>query len=128
MITDDRPVLIEVAAGRGNLTSGDAVSVGLIVTEGLLNALKHAFPPDKKDGRIVVAYKADGTGWTLSIADNGIGKPSESSVFAKAGLGTSIVDALAQQLHARVDVASGPGGTTLSIIHASAIEQLTQAA
>jgi hypothetical protein len=32
-------------------------------------------------------------------------------------LGTSIVNALAQQLHAQVDVVSGESGTTVSIIH-----------
>jgi two-component sensor histidine kinase len=52
--------------------------------------------PQKQDGRIVVAYEIDGTGWTLSIADNGTGTPSATSALAEAGLGTSIVNALAQ--------------------------------
>jgi two-component sensor histidine kinase len=40
-------------------------------------------------------------------------------VQAKAGLGTSIVKALAQQLDARVEVLSGPQGTSVSITHAT---------
>jgi two-component sensor histidine kinase len=44
-------------------------SLGLIVTEGVLNALKHAFPEDKKDGRIVIGYKVDGSDWKLTISD-----------------------------------------------------------
>ncbi len=115
MISDDRSVSLEVVAGKGSLTSSEAVSVGLIVTEGVLNALKHAFPQDKKDGRIVVAYEVDDRDWKLSVADNGIG--SEAPGAAKAGLGTSIVNALAQQLNARVDLARTRLGTTLSVTH-----------
>jgi two-component sensor histidine kinase len=128
MISDDRPVSLDVVAETGSLSSSEAVSVGLIVTEGVLNALKHAFLPDKKDGRIVVAYEVDGPDWKLSIADNGTGRRSEGSAVAKAGLGTSIVNALAQQLDARVDVVGGQGGTILSVIHTKATTESTYAA
>jgi chemotaxis protein methyltransferase CheR len=40
-----------------------AVSLRLIVAEGVLNALKHAFPEDKRDGRIVIAYEVNGSDW-----------------------------------------------------------------
>jgi two-component sensor histidine kinase len=83
----------------------------------VLNALKHAFPEDKTDGRIVVAYKVNGSDWQLSIADNGTGIRSDGTDVAKAGLGTSIVNALAQQLGAVVDVVGGEGGTTVTISH-----------
>ena len=128
MISDDRPVVLAVAAGEGSLTSSDAVSIGLIVTEGVLNALKHAFPTSKTDDRIVIAYEANGVAWQLSISDNGTGKPSEDGVVVKAGLGTSIINALAQQLGASVGVASGSGGTTLSVIHAATAADFPRAA
>ena len=100
------------------MSSSDAVSIGLIVTEAVINALKHAFPTDKHDGRIVVAYEVNGAKWTLSISDNGIGRPKESAGATKAGLGTSIVNALGQQLAARVDISSGPnGGTRVEVVH-----------
>src|SRR5258707_13931432 len=44
--------------------------------------------------------------WKLSVADNGIGKRTYAFAQARAGLGTSIVKALAQQLDARVEVSS----------------------
>ena len=103
--------------GNGTLVSSDAVSIGLIVTESVINALKHAFPRDKTVDRIVVAYDASGSDWKLSISDNGKGKSPEGSGAAKAGLGTGIVNALAQQLGARVEIASGQTGTTVSIFH-----------
>ena len=44
-----------------------------------------------------------------------------TGVFAqpKTGLGTGIVDALAKQLDAKVETVSGPGGTSVSITHAT---------
>lgn len=64
---------------------------------------------------IKVDYRAHGPNWTLSVNDNGVGMPPESE--SKPGLGTSIVEALASQLNARVQVASASPGTAVSIIH-----------
>ena len=128
MISDNNSISLEVVAGEGNFSSSDAVSVGLIVTEGVLNALKHAFPDGRADCRIVVTYRTNGPEWTLSIADNGMGKTIEATSAAKSGLGTSIVNALAQQLDARVDFVSGPTGTTVFVVHAASSTQLPHAA
>jgi two-component sensor histidine kinase len=85
-----------------------------------LNALKHAFPDNHKtDRQIAVGFDVAGTDWKLSVADNGIGAPVGGFAQAKTGLGTSIINALAQQLDARVDVLSGAEGTTVSVTHAT---------
>ncbi len=129
MIGEKRSVSVEVSAGEGTASSSAAVSIGLIVTEGMINALKHAFPPDKKDGRIVVIYKVNGLDWKLSIADNGSGKLNQGpGAVAKAGLGTSIVNALAQQLNARVDLVTGAEGTIMTVSHTEPTSQLPNAA
>jgi chemotaxis protein methyltransferase CheR len=91
----------------------------LIVTELILNALKHAFTDDRIDREIAVGFAIAGTNWRLSVVDNGIGAPVGVFAQAKSGLGTSIVNALAQQLEARVDVVSGPQGTSVSVTHAT---------
>jgi PAS domain S-box-containing protein len=117
MIGETRPVSLDTKFNGGTVVSSEAVSLGLIVIESVINALKHAFPSDKTDGRIVVAFEVAGSGWTLSIADNGVGKPHEGAVDAKSGLGTSIVQALAKELDATVDFRSDEHGTTVSIIH-----------
>ena len=75
MIGDSRPISLKVDADAGTAISRDAVSLGLIVTELVMNALKHAFPGEKPDAAIVVSYKVAGTDWKLTISDNGIGKP-----------------------------------------------------
>ena len=119
MIGDTRPVSLRVQAEAGTAASDQAVSLGLIVTELVINALKHAFPGDKPDGRVLVGYETDGTDWRLVVSDNGAGKPDGTAAPAHIGLGTSLIDALSRQLGADVDVASGPGGVTVSVTHAT---------
>ena len=67
----------------------------------------------------MVAYKAAETDWKLTISDNGIGKPDVKASERKAGLGTSLVQALAKQLDARVDIASDCHGTAVSLTRAT---------
>ena len=96
-----------------------AVSLGLIVTELVINALKHAFPGDRAGGTVNVAYDVAGPNWRLSVSDDGIGKPTSHSDKSNPGLGTTIIEALARQLDALVNVAMDSQGTTVSITHAS---------
>ncbi len=119
MIGDCRPTMLKVTSDVGSVTSREAVSLGLIVTELILNALKHAFTDDRADRQIAVGFAVAGTNWKLSVADNGVGAPVGVFAQAKSGLGTSIVNALAEQLEARVDVASGPQGTSVLVTHAT---------
>jgi two-component sensor histidine kinase len=117
MIGETRPVSVTVRAKGGTAVSDQAVSLGLIVTELVINALKHAFPLGG-EGQVIVSYEDDGAAWKLSVSDNGMGKPDRDGE-ARPGLGTSIVQALAQQLDACVETASGPKGTTVSIVRAT---------
>lgn len=117
IIGETRTVSLETKVSSGMVVSSEAVSIGLIVIESVINALKHAFPLSMTDGRIVVSYDSQGLEWLLSIADNGVGKPVDGAAAAKSGLGTSIVQALAKELDARVEIASGHNGTTVFVRH-----------
>jgi two-component sensor histidine kinase len=119
MIGDYRPTTLKVTSDAGAVTSREAVSLGLILTELILNALKHAFTDDRTDRQIAVGFAVAGTNWKLSVTDNGVGAPIGVFAQAKSGLGTSIVNALAQQLEARVDVVSGREGTSVLVTHAT---------
>ena len=119
MIGGGRPIVLKVDADSGTAISRKVVSIGLVVTELVMNALKHAFPIDKPDGAIVVAYRVAGTDWKLTVSDNGIGKPNASTNDATAGLGTSLVKALTRQLDAVVDTISDARGTAVSVTHAT---------
>jgi two-component sensor histidine kinase len=119
MIGDSRPISLKVVGEGGRATSRQAESLGLIVTELVMNALKHAFPHEKAEGQIIVAYDVAGTDWKLSVSDNGMGKPRGVFARGKSGLGTGIVKALSHQLEAQVATEVGPDGTTVSITHAT---------
>jgi two-component sensor histidine kinase/PAS domain-containing protein len=119
MIGDSRPISLKFIGEGGSATSRQAESLGLIVTELVMNALKHAFPDEKIEGQITVAYEVIGTNWKLSISDNGIGKADGGFVQGKSGLGTGIVKALSQQLDAQVEILAGPEGTMVSITRAT---------
>jgi two-component sensor histidine kinase len=115
MISDRERVSLGVTTDDSITTADTSVSLGLIVTELVINALKHAFP-DNRPGRIAVNYLTRGANWTLSVDDDGVGIPQNPD-NAKPGLGTGIVQALAKQLGAEVDVVSKTSGTKVSIVH-----------
>jgi len=119
VIGDNQPVSLKVICGGGSVTSRQAESIGLIVTELVMNAMKHGFPGNKVGGRIAVTYEVAGTDWKLSVRDNGIGKPDGVFAQGKSGLGTGIVKALAHQLDAQIDTQADAEGTTVSITHAT---------
>jgi chemotaxis protein methyltransferase CheR len=119
MIGDSRTISLKVDADAGTVVSHQAVSIGLIVTELVMNALKHAFPNKKEDAAIVVSYKVADADWKLAVSDNGVGHPALSASQKKGGLGTSLVQSLAKQLDARVDTESNSHGTAVTITHAT---------
>lgn len=128
MIGDRRPISLKVRIEGGSASSSQAVSIGLIVTELVINALKHAFPDDRRDGTVIVAYDLAGLNWRLAVSDNGIGRPEGHSDKTIPGLGTTIIEALAKQLDARVEVLMNPQGTTVSITHTAFASQFPSAA
>jgi two-component sensor histidine kinase len=117
MISDPEQVSLDVTTDDSMTTADTSVSLGLIVTELVINALKHAFP-NNCPGRISVDYHRRGANWTLSVNDDGVGI-SENPDDARPGLGTGIVQALATQLGAQVDIVSKGSGTKVSIVHTS---------
>ena len=115
MIHDKSRIVLAVDVDDCVIAANTSISLGLLVTELVINSLKHAFPGDQK-GQIKVDCHAHGPDWTLSVADNGAGM-AKVPIGAKAGLGTSIVEAIARQLEAKVSVADGHPGTIVSVVH-----------
>jgi two-component sensor histidine kinase len=115
MIADLDRISLTVEGGQAMIEARISVSLGLIITELVINALKHAFPHGQP-GKITVDYSFQGPNWVLCVRDNGVGMPPAGTVV-RVGLGTSIIQALARQLDASVDVASGRPGTTVFIRH-----------
>jgi two-component system, sensor histidine kinase PdtaS len=116
MIGEPDKLRLEVVADKTVTNSDVSVSMGLIVTELVINAIKHAFPDQTDGGRIVVSFAADEGAWLLTVSDTGVGMPVGKHV-GKPGLGTGIVDALAKQLEASVTVFNENPGTRVEIRH-----------
>ena len=117
MMRGGRGLTLHVDADPDFISSQQATSLGLIVTELVINSLKHAFPGDI-GGRVEVAYRHMTTGWSLAVRDDGVGMSPPDAV-KKVGLGTSIVAALAQQLEACVVTADAEPGTRVELTHTS---------
>jgi two-component sensor histidine kinase len=115
MIGSPEQLSIEVSADHSAVDGDISISLGLIVTELVINALKHAFPGGRH-GKIMVGYQSHGPNWTLSVGDNGVGMPKDVA-RAMPGLGSSIIEALARQLHARILVVDAKPGTEVSVVH-----------
>lgn len=85
-----------------------AVPLGLLVTEAITNAYKHAFQGVDR-GRIEVVVQRDSEETlTLRVNDNGRGfDPASES--EPSGLGRSLIDAFVRQLHGEIDITSDQG-------------------
>lgn len=92
------------------LPVGPAVQCGLILNELFSNALKHAFP-DRSKGEVTVELSRD-VGMSqacLRVRDNGVGLPVGFSWKESPSLGLRLVQMLAQQLRATVEIGDGKG-------------------
>ena len=116
MIDDPKRLTLETKVDDTATNSDVSVSMGLIVTELVINAIKHAFPDRSMRGRIIVSFAADEEGWVLSVSDNGAGMPVGKKRGAP-GLGTGITEALSKQLDASVTVMDASPGTRVEVRH-----------
>jgi two-component sensor histidine kinase len=91
----------------------DSMACGLIVNELMTNALKHAFPWDRK-GVIQISLSEDASGdRVLAVSDDGVGIGAFDPAGSKT-MGVSLVRSLARQLRGRIEV-RGEGGTDVRI-------------
>ena len=119
MIDDPQRLTLEAIVDETTTNSDVSVSMGLIVTELVINAIKHAFSDRTAGGRITLTFSTDGGAWLLSVSDNGSGMPVGTK-RGKPGLGTGIVEALSKQLDATVTVLDADPGTRVEVRHGHA--------
>lgn len=115
MIRDQNQLTLQVTVDDSLAGADVSVSLGLIVTELVINALKHAFP-GQRPGKIMVDYRSQEKAWTLSVADDGVGRPADIR-SSPAGLGTSLIQAVSKQLGANIETTDTDPGTKVSIVH-----------
>ncbi|MFL6354752.1 MAG: sensor histidine kinase [Bryobacteraceae bacterium] len=112
-------ITLNVEAADVVLNVQQAMPLGLIVNELVINALKHAFPQNRS-GAISVSLsfaRANGAGEDqvqedlvrLKVQDNGVGLPPGKDISQVQSMGFNLVHLLVQQLHGKLEANSGSG-------------------
>jgi two-component sensor histidine kinase/CheY-like chemotaxis protein len=118
MQTHDKQVLAEVRVVDIVLPVDLGLPCGLILSELLTNALKHAFPGpaghEPRPPTIVIDLRRDKSGLVLSVADNGVGLCEPRSARETKSLGLRLVGMFAEQLGGTV-VCSSDEGTRCTV-------------
>ena len=105
-----RPIVLRADAEPAELSSGRAVTLGLMINELVTNAVRFAFGEDEPGNILVLFRRCDG-GFCLEVIDDGRGFRSE----ARSGsVGQRMLRALVAQLEGTVEW-SGPPGTRVSV-------------
>ena len=81
-----------------------AIPCGLIINELVSNALKHAFPDNRKGMITVELRRVKEKQYTVIVNDNGIGLPKDLDLHHTETLGLQLVSGLAVQLDATIGV------------------------
>jgi len=108
-----RGITVTLEAGPVKADLNTAVPFGLIVTELLSNAVKHAFV-GRSSGHIQVRLKRAGAGAVLEVMDDGVGFAPGIDPLQTDSLGLKLVTSLATQIDGRFS-ASVQGGTRFEL-------------
>ncbi len=100
--TDERSHIL-VDAADIELPVAQAIPLALIVNELVTNACKYARPGGACTVTVSFAARPEG-GWSLSVADDGIGLPDGFDLAAPGSLGLRLISALATQLGGTVAI------------------------
>jgi two-component system, sensor histidine kinase PdtaS len=109
-----KKVILKTRIAAVSVDVTTAVTSGLIINELLDNALKHAFPGDRR-GEIFFGLQArkDG-GLLISVSDNGIGLPPEVQWRRGGSMGSFLVNTLSENLRGELTVDVN-GGTSFQL-------------
>jgi two-component system, sensor histidine kinase PdtaS len=112
-----RPIRLDLDAESHPIPLNQAVSVGLIINELLVNALKYAFPEDRS-GHVTVTFTREGDEYCLVVSDDGVGlsAPRESaSSLPSTGLGQRLIRSFVAQLGGWHEIEASSPGTRVQV-------------
>lgn len=92
-----------------------AIPLGILVTELVSNALKHAFP-EGRSGEILVTFSQQGAQTVLSVSDDGIGIKRKPDFKKAKTLGWHLIKTLTGQLRGRLEL-DVDQGTRVKIVY-----------
>ncbi|OQP49800.1 hypothetical protein A4H97_28345 [Niastella yeongjuensis] len=91
------------------LDVSQAIPLGLIINECVVNAIKYAFPGDRKGTVGIDLQPVNDDHVLLTISDNGVGLPKGFDVRGHNSLGLDLVQGLTKQLNGTVNMISDNG-------------------
>jgi two-component sensor histidine kinase len=106
IVEHDRSVALVRATETGILVRGDsAVSLGIVVTELVTNALKHAFPVSGRGEISIKASRPRPGQVELVVTDNGVGMARSR----EGSLGYGLIEAMVRKIGGELTVAEAAG-------------------
>jgi PAS domain S-box-containing protein len=105
-------IVLETDIESELLPTDRAITIGLMVNELVMNAIKHAFPDDTK-GTVLVTFKRAPGELRLTVSDDGKGVDPRR---ADSGLGGRLIEGFAHQLGGQLRRESNRQGTTVRLI------------
>jgi two-component sensor histidine kinase len=113
---DSRRIRLDIDIGKTMVDINTAIPVGLIINELVSNALKHAFPSDRK-GTITIRSRYDDKVLSLVVRDDGIGLPPDLDWKNPESLGLRLVNSLVDQLDGTIELKKERGTTFIISMH-----------
>lgn len=105
---------IEIDTEDVEMGSDQAISLALLLTEAVSNAMRHGFP-DGREGRIFISLHIDDTGMAhLLVEDDGVGLDETPADLDGDGLGMRLIEGFANHLGGVAEI-SGDGGTRIVV-------------
>jgi two-component sensor histidine kinase len=115
----DNRIIFEKHLEHINLDVAQAVPLGLILNEGITNALKYAYSPDEAGTIYITLVRNENECNQLTIADNGPGLPEGFDLEKVDSLGINLMRGLCKQLGGSLEYSSEQG-CTINIIFKTA--------
>ncbi len=106
----NRPDNVEkiiVEAAPITVNSKRAMKIGLLVSELVTNAFKHAYPNGRR-GAIHVTLTANGEASRLVVSDEGVGVPDDFCIDKGKGLGMRLIRSVLDQFGGTMEISKGP--------------------
>jgi two-component sensor histidine kinase len=111
----ERVSLVQRLTANSMVSPEQAQQIGLMVSEIIMNAVKHAHPTGIPV-QISLACRRESDGrLTIEIGDDGVGLPEGADSSAKGGVGFKLIHALAQALKADLRIESDSLGLSFVI-------------
>lgn len=108
-------IRMNVSVDDVQVATDTGVSVGLVISEVLTNALKHAFN-GRETGLIELRMtRLTGNGARIIVSDDGVGMDDDAEWPDTSSVGGRVIQGLIQQLDGKVAVMRGANGTVVTL-------------